>query len=178
MTRALVIACLVAALALLLAEQAGAWPGERPTTNARVLELVDVTLDYHHRAGFPGCPDGVKALEADDLGVTEDGDRAGGRGGACGILLERATIRFLGAPGDDVALCMLVAHEVGHALSRAHDDTLVMRAHPPLDQDAGPWACRKWARGQERGRARARAARRHPHHEENRRWKTGRIPSR
>jgi hypothetical protein len=155
------LAILTAALGLALAGGAAAappYPGERPPT-ARETDAVAVAVAFWHARGLDAraiCPRGLDVLEADDLTDTDVADGfVMGRAATCRLWVISGIDRF-------ERLCLIVTHEVGHALGIGHspDGLGIMGAEPT----EVPWSCqvRARVRAQARARARNRAQRRDP----------------
>lgn len=168
----------VLAVLLLLAITApaqAAYPGERPA-DGLLLDEVNVALEFWADRGVTGCPDGIRAVIADDLTHPDDPPEpdevalmppfTGGRGGGCALVVSseitRQTRRDLSEPDwrrDSLEEeCGIVVHEVRHALpggteggvdGMGHTATGIMGADFDWWTDT-PWDCKVWAENVDR----------------------------
>lgn len=112
-----------------------------------VETLVRLGVDFWHARGVEPCP-APTVLIADSL-IEDDGVDAAGRALDCRIWLRADLVRAAErerykpeAAGHRVreALCIVVAHEVGHLAGLGHSETGIMAPAA----NAVPWECKVW----------------------------------
>lgn len=137
------IALALALLGVLLwptAARADGFAGERPA-GPRAQMLAGMAVEFWGARNVHACPSGVALLQAPLLEAA-DGD-AMGRGANCVAWITTESAAELEARRPYAAGlrvgCMVIFHEVGHALGLPHTESGVMGAVPSF-----PWECVRW----------------------------------
>jgi hypothetical protein len=137
---------------LFLTTNAAAWtpPGDRSANNALVNQFVEVAEQFWAARGVAPCPTAnLDVRLADDLSDGDAFERADGR-----AVLSGCRVWFLaslvakaqsGRPGNDdqIYLCRIVVHELGHTGGLDDSNEGVMNP-AGVYAESTPFECRQW----------------------------------